>query len=179
MVKPRTGFATLDSAGTSLSPFQAEHELIVSHLDDFLGPHPTLRGRREVLYSFANIVLQLSRGEPLSIQLLNHDEAPSYAFVFANAARAYARTVSQQLRSFPKGTEGEPQPPVFEDVLQRAAQPDGYLYAYEALPEPSSGSSPKGTSAEHCPWLECFALLMLDDPPAGPPQPSMAARGRA
>lgn len=39
-----------------------EHMRIMHRLDDFLGRYPTLRGRREVLISFAYIVSHFSRG---------------------------------------------------------------------------------------------------------------------
>lgn len=98
------------------------------------------------------------------------DEGPSCPVGFANVARSYA--ISRQLGPILKGAEGEPHLPEFEDILERAGEPGGYLYTYEALPELSSGSPPNGADLERYPWQECFVILTPEDPSAGshPPQ---------
>lgn len=72
-------------------------------LDDILGPRPSLRGRHEVLFSFDNIICQVSRGNSLSTGPLGAQEASPFAFGFPNSTEgakdaAHRGSVSQSLR---------------------------------------------------------------------------------
>lgn len=66
-----------------------------------------------------------------------------------------------------------------DDVLERAAQPDGYLYTYEVLSDTDPESPRAGESGGHRSWRECFMASVSEVTPSASSHPSSdGARGR-
>lgn len=86
--------------------------------------------------------------------------------------QTYARAVRRQMGLLREDTRDEPQPSEFNDVLEKSAQPDGYLHAYEALSDFDSELPPKEDSAGHSPWRECFMVSGSVGTPIGSSPPT-------
>ena len=64
-------------------------------LDAFLGPRPCQEDVRCLNFSFANVMMQLAGGEPLSPEYLTRDASAAFLFSLRNATRTVGHLVVQ------------------------------------------------------------------------------------
>lgn len=137
------------------------------HFDEFLGLRPTLQGRREVLFSFANIICQLLWSGPLSPELLDSDWSPPLIMGLGNAARVYAREVGHRMMLVAGVGESTTLTPKFVGFINRHVKSVCDLLSYESSSESSSKPASCGGRSGYNQLRKCFTMIIPEDQPEG------------
>jgi hypothetical protein len=84
-------------------PLDFDYERLERHLPVFLGPQPSQEDLLHLSFSFANVMTQLAKGEPLSPAYLTQNAPIVFPFGLRNAARMVGHLTTQRMHPPPWG----------------------------------------------------------------------------
>jgi len=116
-------------------------------LDAFLRPRPSREELRYLTFSFANAMMQLAGGEPLSLEHLTRGTPAAFPFGLRNATGAVGHLVAQHMHPSPMNDE-------FVGMTEYVAESFHNLLVgdLESLPDSDS------RRGSHHPSRECFMV---------------------